>query len=123
MLQIRADEFEVGIEGAWVEGKGIKEINKLVEKNQCFVEIEYESLTQDMKCRVLPLLVVMVLKRSIDLKTRGYTNRNLQRMHTGKMKFSSSTSEFFSLKYACSVITKECQDAATVDPSVFFLQA
>ena len=49
----------------------IKEIQNLAEKNECFLEVEYESLTPEMKDKALPLLLFMVMKRNGDLKTRG----------------------------------------------------
>ena len=99
----------------------MKEIRNLAEKNSCFGEIEYETLTQEMKDKALPLLMFMIMKRLGDLKTRGVTG-NRQRLYIDKSKCLSPTPDFYSLKYLCAVFAKEGQDVATVDLPRFFLQ-
>ena len=46
----------------------MKEIKNLAMKNDYFGEIEHKSLAQEMKDRVLPLLMFMVMKRTGDIK-------------------------------------------------------
>jgi hypothetical protein len=47
----------------------VKEIKNLVVKNNCFREIKYDSLTDEMKKSALPLLMFMVIKRNGDIKS------------------------------------------------------
>ena len=100
----------------------MKEIRNLAEKNECFKEVEYDSLSQEMKDRALPLLLFMVMKRNGDIKTRGVANGKNQRKHTDENEVSSPTPDFNSLKYLCAVFAKEGRDTATVDLPGFFLQ-
>ena len=48
----------------------MKEIKKLTIKNYCFGEIDYATITPEIKQKALPLLMLMVHKRNGDLKTR-----------------------------------------------------
>ena len=116
--------IQQGIKKYGQEGKDsvMKETRNLAEKNECFREVKYESLTQEMKDRALPLLLFMVMKRNGDLKTRGVANGKHQRMCTDKNEVSSPTPSFDSLKYLCTVFAKEGRATATVDLPGFFLQ-
>ena len=97
-------------------------MKNLAVKNDCFGEVEYESLTEEMKKRALPLLMFMVLKRKGVLKSRGVANGSRQRVHADKNEVSSPTPDFYSLKHACGVAAKEGRDTGTVDLPGFFLQ-
>ena len=96
--------------------------SRIWQRNDCFGEIEYESLTQEMKDLELQLLMLMVTKRSVNFKTSGCANVNLQRLHADKNEWSSLTPEFCSLKHACSTISKEGRELATMDVPGFFPQ-
>jgi len=100
----------------------MKEIRNLAKKNQCFSEIDYNSLIQEMKDKVLPLLMFMVIKRSGELKTRGVAAGNKQRLYTDKNDYSSPTPDFYAIKYLCALFAKEGRDIATADLPEFFLQ-
>ena len=100
----------------------MKEIKKLAIKNECFVEIYHEPLTQEMKNRGLPSLILIAMKRSGDLKSRECSNGSYQKICTGKSECSSPTSDFCSLKYECGIITKEARDVVAVDILGFFLK-
>ena len=97
----------------------MKELINLDVKNSCFREIYYDSLTQEMKDKALPLLLFMVMKRSGNLKTRGVAAGNRQRVCTDKNECSSPTPDFFAFKHLCALFTKEDRDAAAVDLPVF----
>ena len=49
-------------------------------------------------------------------------NGSYKRMNTGKNAVSSSTPDFYSLKDACAVASKERKDVASVDLPGLFLQ-
>ena len=68
------------------------------------------------------LLMLMAMKRSDDLKIRGCANGSYQKVHTDKSECSYPVLDFFSLKYARGIITKEGRDAAAVGLPGFFLQ-
>ena len=87
-----------------------------------FGEFQCDSLTKEMKWRVLPLLMLMMLKRNGDLKSRGTANGSFQIVHTDKVDFTSPTPDFYALKHVVAVAAKESLDAATVDLPAFFLQ-
>ena len=57
--------MQSGVKKYGDEGKksALKEMKNLVVKNDCFGEVEYESLTEEMKKRSLLLLMFMVLSR------------------------------------------------------------
>ena len=100
----------------------MKEIRNLVD-NECFGELDYSSLTQEMKDnKALPILMFMVLKRNGLLKTRGVADGSVQRLYTNKEDVSSPTPDFYAFKYICAMIAKEGRDVATVDLPGFFLQ-
>ena len=65
----------------------MKEIRKLAEKNNCFGEVNYDSLTKRMKNEALPLLMLMVAKRNGIIKSRGVANGSAQKIHTIKEDF------------------------------------
>ena len=92
----------------------LKEIENLT-GNECFGELDYASLTQEMKDKALPILIFMIMKRNVDLKSRGVANGSLQRVYTSKDDCSSPTPDFYAFKYIIAVIAKEGRDAATVD--------
>ena len=99
----------------------LKEIGNLT-GNECFGEIDYSSLTQEMKDRALPILMFMIMKRNGDLKSRGVANGSLQRLYTNKDDCLLPTPDFYAFKYIIAVIAKEDRDCATVDLPGFFLQ-
>ena len=101
----------------------MKEIENLDAKNDCFGEIDCKLLTQEMKDKVLPLLVIMVMKRDSGIKSRGVANGSLQIFHTNKSECTLLTPYFYSLKCVCAVSVKEERYIADVDLPEFFLQA
>ena len=85
----------------------MKEICNLAIKNNYFRELNYKSLINDMKKKELLLQMFMVMKRNRELKSHGVANRSLQHIYTNKNEYSLSTSDFYTLKYACVVAAKE----------------
>ena len=73
-------------------------------KNECFEETGHENLTQEMKDRFLPLLILMVMKREGDIKSIEVANGSFQRLHAEKSYCSSSTPDLYSFKHACAMI-------------------
>ena len=73
-----------GIKMCSQEGKNsvMKEIKNLAVKNSCFREIDYSTLTQDMKEIEIPLLMFIAVKISGELKTRGCNNVKVSRLCT-----------------------------------------
>ena len=69
----------------------IKEIKNLAVKNKCFREIDYSTLTQEMKDKGLLLLMFIVMKRNGEIKTQGYANGSYQRVYTNKKDWFSLT--------------------------------
>ena len=57
----------------------------LIIKNSCFGEIKFEDVTQEMKDRAFPILMLMALKRNGDLKTRGMATWSKQSLHVIKV--------------------------------------
>lgn len=100
----------------------MKEIQNLTVKNDCFGEVDFKSLTQEMKDKALPILMFMVMKRNGDLKTRGCVNGSVQKLYMNKEDVSSPTPDFYAFKYICAVIAREGRDVASVDLPGFFLQ-
>ena len=98
-----------------------KEIHNLT-GNECFGEIEYSTITQQMKDQALPMLMFMIMKRNGNLKSRACANGSYQRVYTDKEDCSSPTPDFYAFKYIVAVIAKEGRDCATVDLPGFFLQ-
>ena len=76
----------------------LKEIENLT-GNECFEEIDYASLTQEMKDTALPIFMFMIMKRNGDLKSRGVANGSLQRVYTNKDDCSSPTPAFKYINY------------------------
>ena len=124
MFKVEQMSVQKGIEKYGKQGKesALKEIKNIAVKNKCFKEISYESLTQEMKDKALPILMFMVMKRNGDIKTRGCANGSFQRVYTNKDECSSPTPDFFAFKYICAIIALEERDVATVDLPGFFLQ-
>ena len=52
----------------------MNDIYNLSIKNECFGEIDYGSLTQEMKDKALLLFMLMVMNRSDEIKSRGVSN-------------------------------------------------
>ena len=100
----------------------IKEIRNLAVKNECFGELDYSTLTQEMKDKALPLLMFMVMKRSGELKSRVCANGSFQWLYMDKSKCTSLMPDFYAFKYICRVIVREKRNMATVDLPGFFLQ-
>ena len=98
----------------------MKEIRNLT-TNECFGEISFETLTQEMKDRALPILMFMIMKRNGNLKSRGVADVRVQRVYTNKDDCSSPTPDFYALKYMVAVIAKEARDCASIDLPAFFL--
>ena len=96
MFQIRADEFKARHEDTWSDRKGVnhERYQEFRKVHEYFGDIECESLTQEMKDQVLPLLMLTVMKRSCDLKTRGCIQVSLQRSHTNESECSYLTTDF-----------------------------
>ena len=113
-----------GVKKHGEEGKtsAMKEMRNLAVKNDRFKEVNYDSLTEDVKKKALPLLMFMVMKRNGTLKSRGVENGSKQRVHIDKNEVSSPTPDFCSLKHACAVASKEGRNTGTVDLPSFFLQ-
>lgn len=85
----------------------MKEMQNLTTKNECFGGIACEDLTEEMKAKAFPVLMLMIVKRNCKIKTRDY---------------SSPTMNFYSFKCICGMIAKESHNVATVDLPSFFLQ-
>ena len=64
--------------------KPAMKIKNLVIKNELFGETHYEFLTQEIQNCALPLLMLIVMKRSGDLKSRGCANGSYQKICTDK---------------------------------------
>ena len=90
MLQSKQWSIQKVIKSFGKEGKKsvLNEINNLAMKNNCFGEIKYEDLTQEMKDKALPILIFMVMKRNASLKRRGVVNVIIQRVYTDKSNCS-----------------------------------
>ena len=111
----------VKVHGGKGKNSTMKEISNLEIKNECFDEMNYESLSQEKKDKALPLLALMIVKRNGITKTRGVTNGKHQKLYSDS-DCSSPTPDFYALKHVC-VSSKEDRDAATMDFPGFFLQA
>ena len=59
-------------------------MKNLKTKYYCFGETDDPTITQEMKDRALPLLMLMVLKRNGDLKTWGVVNGSRQHLCADK---------------------------------------
>ena len=100
----------------------MKEIRHLAEKNDYFGEMSRASLTEEMKRKSFPLLMLMVMKRNGDLKTRGCALGQYERLHTDKAECSSLTPDLFAFKHICAAISLEKRDVAMANLPGFFLQ-
>ena len=100
----------------------MKELINLDAKNSYFSEIDCDTITPEMKSKALPLLMLMVIKCSGELKTRGVATGNRQRLCADKDECSSPTINFFAFKCFCALFAKEGRDAAAIDFPGFFLQ-
>ena len=124
-MAFKAKQMNVkqGIKQFGDDGKAsaLKEIKNLT-GNECFGEIDYETLTQTQKDKALPILMFMIMKRNGDIKSRAVANGSLQRVYTNKDDCSSPTPDYYAFKYVIAVIAKEGRDCATVDLPGFFLQ-
>ena len=78
----------------------MKEIRNIAEKNVCFGELNYEFLTKETKNEALTMLMLMETKRSGDVKTRGYADGGLQKVHKSREYFLSLNPDFHALKCA-----------------------
>ena len=99
----------------------MKEMKNLAIKNDCFDELEYSSMIDEMKKRALPLLIFIAIKGNSTLKWRGVANESFQQVCTDKTKVLLRTPDFYSLKYSCVVAAKEGRDIGIVDLPGFFL--
>ena len=120
---LRQKKIQQGIKTYGDKGKesALNEIRNLTE-NECFGEVEYNTLTQEMKDKALPILMFMIMKRNGLIKTRGVADGSKQRVYTDKNDCSSPTPDFHAFKYMVAIIAKEGRDCATVDLPGFFLQ-
>ena len=107
--------------GKEAKSSALKEVRNLV-MNECFGEIDYNTITDEMKDKALPILMFMVLKRNGLLKTRGVADGSVQRVFTDKNDVSSPTPDFYAFKFICAMIAREGRDVATADLPGFFLQ-
>lgn len=116
--------LQSGVKRYGDEGKqsAMKEMLNLTEKNDCFGELEHESITEEMKMKALPLLMFMVMKRNGSIKTRGVANGSAQREYVDKLDCASPTPDFNAFKCACAKIAQERRDTTGVDLPGFFLQ-
>ena len=96
-------------------------MKNLTLKKNCFGEIDYDSMIQEMKDKVLLLLMLMMMTHIGELKKRGVGNGSLRHIHSQKYDNSSLTPDFHSFKCVCARIAKELRGVATVDlPGLFF---
>ena len=75
-----------------------------------------------MKNHVLPLTMLMDMKRSGNLESRGCTNVIYHEMFTDKCECSSPAPVFCSLECVCRIIAKERHNVAVEDLTGFFPQ-
>ena len=70
----------------------------------------------------LPLLMLIVMKSTGELKTRGVTNSSYQWTFSENNENSLPVTDFCTFKHACGMIAKEKRDPAIVGLPGFFLQ-
>ena len=99
----------------------MKEIRNLAEKNDCFKEVIYRRLIEEMKKRSMPILIFIMAKRNGIIKSRGIAHSRYQHSYMSKEKYSSLTPDFYAFKFVCMVIAKEERDAVSADLPEFFL--
>ena len=85
MFKTEQMSVQQGIHKYGEEGKksAMKEIENLTD-NECFGEIDYNSIAQEMKDKALPILMFMIIKRNGNIKTKGVANGSYQRVYTDK---------------------------------------
>ena len=117
--------IQSGIHKYSEQGKAsaMKEMKNLVEKNDCFKEVDFNSLSDEMKSKAMPLLMLMISKRNRVFKSRGVAYGGCQKICIDKDDCSSPAPDFYAFKYVRARIAYEDRDAATLDLSGFFLQA
>ena len=122
-MKTEQHSMQKGVKAFGDKGKesAMKEMRSLTIKNQCFVELEHDSLTQEQKDKALPLLMFMFMKRNGTLKSRGVANGKIQKLHSDQ-DCTSPTPCFCAVKHACGVAAVEERDTGTVDLPNFFLQ-
>ena len=100
----------------------MNETSNLSIKNDYFGEVDYDKLSQEMKDKALFILMLVIMKRNGEIKSRGYTNGSCQRVCIDKNEHTSPALEFCSVKHARGVVGKEQRGTATVGLPYFFLQ-
>ena len=65
----------------------------------------------------------MTTKYNRDLKSRGYTNKSMKRLHIDKNKYLLPNLDFYSIKYAYTVAIKEGRDIVLVFQDSSFKQS
>ena len=87
--------IQQGIKTYGDKGKesALNEIRNLTE-NECFGEVEYNTLTQEMKNKALPILMFMIMKRNGLIKTRGVADGSKERVYIDKNDCSSPNPGF-----------------------------
>lgn len=104
------------------KASAMKEI-QILTQNECFNEVTYEDLMQEMKDRALPILMFMIMKGNGDLKSRGVADGRVQHLYTDKNDCSLPIPDFYAFKYVVAMMVKKGRDIATIDlPGCFFLQ-
>ena len=113
--------IQKGIKKFCEKGKTLpmKEIRNLAVKNDCFGGVGYNKLSQEMKHKALPLLMLMILKRNGEIKSRGCANGSYQTVCTENNERASPIPDFYSVKHACGVVAKERRCTATIGLRVF----
>ena len=90
-----------------VKMSAMKEICNLASKIYFFGEVDYDKLSQEMKDKALFILMLVIMKRNGEIKSRGYTNGSCQRVCIDKNEHTSPALEFCSVKHARGVVGKE----------------
>ena len=76
-MMFKAEQMNIqqGIQRFSEEGKksAMKELENLT-GDKFFGEIDFESIIQEMKDQLLPILMFMIMKRNSNIKTRGVEN-------------------------------------------------
>ena len=97
----------------------MKDTKKLSSNNKRFGETQYDPLTQEIKERTSPILILMAMKMNVYLKQRGFANDRFQRPCADKDDCYSPLLDFYSFKHECEKIVKESRDFTTADLSIF----
>ena len=85
----------------------IKEVKNLAVNNEVFDKLEYKSILQEIKQKALFLQTFMTMECNRDLKSRGYINGSYKRVHMDNNIVLLFIPDFYLLKYACTVTSKE----------------